>query len=101
MCKKTILNLYLCANVENFALFACLPICISGVLWIDSKSADHGCGFGEFRVTHGSCRRTARNLVDSLQFPGFSGQRSETSQLNMGEFYCKMCGIHVIRRICV
>ena len=36
-------------------------------------------------------------------FPGFSvdGQRSETSQLNMGEFYCKMRRIRVIRGICV
>ena len=35
-------------------------------------------------------------------FPGFSveGQRSETSQLNMGEFYCEMRGIRVIRGIC-
>ena len=36
-------------------------------------------------------------------FPGFSvdGQQSETSQLNMGEFYCEMRGIHAIHGICV
>ena len=36
-------------------------------------------------------------------FPGFSvdGQGSETSQLNMGEFYCEMRGIRVICGICV
>ena len=35
-------------------------------------------------------------------FPGFSvdGPRSETSQLNMGDFYCEMRGIHVIHGIC-
>ena len=35
-------------------------------------------------------------------FPGFSvdGQRSETSELNMDEFYCEMRRIRVIREIC-
>ena len=58
------------------------------------------CGFSEFRVIRGSCGRIARNLVDSLHFPGFSGdgQRSET-ELRHVLTYCEMRGIHVIRVI--
>ena len=69
-----------CAKGAEFAAFAYvswssldgLLVCL---LW---------CGFSEFRVIRGSCGRIARNLVDSLHFPGFSvgGQRSE-SELDM------------------
>ena len=35
------------------------------------------CGYSKFRVIHGGCRRTARNLVDSLQFSWVLCQWSE------------------------
>ena len=98
------------ANVANFVLFALAlcercRICVNRCIFPEfsgwTPSLRLWCGFSEFRVIRGGCRQTARNLVDSLQFPGFSvdGHRSETRQLNIDQFYCKMCGICVIHGI--
>ena len=55
------------------------------------------CGFSEFRVTHGSCGRIARNLVDSLQFSWVLCRWSEIGNLTRhGLIYCEMRGIRVI-----
>ena len=76
------------ANVASFALFAraLCEMCriLRHSLYVSWSSLDGPlvcllwCGFSEFRVIRGGCRRTARNLVDSLQFSSVDGQRSET-----------------------
>ena len=58
------------------------------------------CGFIEFHAIRGGCRRTVRNLVDSLQFSLVLCRWSEIRNLTRyGLIYCEMCGIRVIRII--
>ena len=58
------------------------------------------CGFSEFRVICGGCRRTAQNPVDSLQFPLVLCRWSEIWNLTrQGLIYCEMRGTRVIRVI--
>ena len=88
------------ANVANFALFAralCegCRICVIRCIFLEfsgwTPSLRLWCGISEFCAIRGGCRRAARNLVDSLQFPGFSvdGHRSVGRQLNIGQFTAK------------
>ena len=114
MCKKFLTKNYLTCNHGKRCEFGIICPCIvrnvqnlHHSLYVSWSSLDGllvcllWCGFSEFRVIRGGCRRIARNLVDSLQFSCVLCQWSEILNLTRhGLIYCEMRGIRVIRVVC-
>ena len=106
--RERILILYLCANVANFALFAgawcerhriCIVRCaILEFSRLTPSLLVMGADSVNFTQFAGVVGELHKFWLIRSNFLGFSveGQRSETSQLNMDEFYCEMCGIRGI-----